>query len=190
MHHHAMPWQILLAIVTLALSWGWLEVSAALALAWGGMLRIGEVLQARRKHLLMPIDYLLYSIHEPKTRFRGARHQSVKVDQPDIMRIVILGFGGLQPHDKFWPASSPYKVQATVLGAEHLGDSFTWEDASEVGLAAQGQVADATDHGDLRAGGSGPAVLPKPPQRRHAGLDSLSACPGKGRVPWWTSSPL
>ena len=86
-------------------------MAATLALAWGGLLRIGEILQAKRQHLLMPqdigytIDYLLFSIEEPKTRHRGARHQSVKVDQPDIIHIVTLGFANLRPHEKLWQAS-------------------------------------------------------------------------------------
>ena len=126
-HHHAMPWQILLGLVALALSWGWPQVAATLALAWGGLLRIGEILQAKRQHLLMPqdigytIDYLLFSIEEPKTRHRGARHQSVKVDQPDIIRIVTLGFANLRPHEKLWQASGQtlrvrFRQLCTALG--------------------------------------------------------------------------
>ena len=48
------------------------------------------------------IDYALFSIDEPKTRFRAARHQSVKVDQPDLLKIIALGLRGLAPHERLW----------------------------------------------------------------------------------------
>lgn len=41
-----------------------------MALAWGGLLRIGEVFQATRGHLVLPQDV--------------ARHQVARVDQPDL----------------------------------------------------------------------------------------------------------
>ena len=34
---------------------------------------------------------LLFSIHEPKTRFRSARHQSAKLDQPQLVTLVMSG---------------------------------------------------------------------------------------------------
>ena len=63
-HHQAMPWQVLLAILAAALCWGWLDVAGILALAWGGMARIGEVFAAVRRDLVLPVDigedFLLY----------------------------------------------------------------------------------------------------------------------------------
>ena len=47
-HHQAMPWQVLLAFLTSALLWGWLEVASVLALARGGLARIGEIFAASR----------------------------------------------------------------------------------------------------------------------------------------------
>ena len=92
--HTAMPWQVLLACLAAALHWGWPRVAAILALTWGGLLRIGEALSAVRRDLLLPrdvartADFALLSIKEPKTRFSAARHQSVKVDQPDLVKII------------------------------------------------------------------------------------------------------
>ena len=84
-HHLAMPWQVLLSMITVCYMWGWPTVAGILALAWGGLARIGEVLSARRKDLVLPVDlddtvpYALLSIKEPKTRNRAARHQALKL---------------------------------------------------------------------------------------------------------------
>ena len=104
-----MPWQALFACVSLSLLWGWPLVGAALALAWGGLLRIDEVLAGRRSDLILGrtflSDFALLSIGEPKTRFRAARHQSVKVDHPDILEILNLAYGKMSPSSKLWPFS-------------------------------------------------------------------------------------
>jgi hypothetical protein len=55
-HHVAMPWQVLLAITTVALIWGWTDVAGCVALGWGALLRAGEILAAERKDLLLPRD--------------------------------------------------------------------------------------------------------------------------------------
>ena len=110
-HHVAMPVQILCAFLATALSWGWSREAAVFALAWGALLRIGEVLQARRCDLVMPcdvedtIDHILLRIWEPKTRFRAARHQCGKLEQPDLIEVIKLGFQGLGSQDKLWPFS-------------------------------------------------------------------------------------
>ena len=110
-HHTAMPWQVLFSLVSVSLLWGWPLVGAALALAWGGLLRIGEVLTAKRSDLTLPKDidfaasFALLSIGEPKTRFRAARHQSVKVDHPDILEVLDLCYGRLPPSSRLWPFS-------------------------------------------------------------------------------------
>ncbi|CAE7563812.1 unnamed protein product [Symbiodinium necroappetens] len=93
-HHQAMPWQVLLAMCSTALCWGWKEVAGTLALAWGGLARIGEIFAARRCDLVLPCDvgeldgYILLSVREPKTRNTAARHQALRLDQPQLVRLV------------------------------------------------------------------------------------------------------
>ena len=73
-------WQVLLALVSLALMWGWTTEAGILSLTWGGLLRAGEAVNALRKDLLLPEHtrftnkFVLLAISEPKTRFTGARH--------------------------------------------------------------------------------------------------------------------
>eukprot|EP00438_Fugacium_kawagutii_P011579 Skav215976 [mRNA] locus=scaffold1856:11743:18721:+ [translate_table: standard] len=110
-HHVAMPFQVLLACISVAVAWGWDKVAGALALMWGGLLRAGEFLAATRAQLILPRDvdytvtFALLSIQEPKTRLTAARHQVSKLDIPDLLRVVDVAFGKLNPGCKLWQMS-------------------------------------------------------------------------------------
>ena len=110
-HHVALPWQALLSLLAVSISWGWMRVAGVIALSWGAITRIGEVLGALRKNLVLPSDiggsisFALLEIAEPKTRFSGARHQSARLDQPQLLKLVDLAFGALRPEQKLWPLS-------------------------------------------------------------------------------------
>ncbi|CAE7840815.1 unnamed protein product [Symbiodinium sp. CCMP2592] len=148
-HHVALPWQLLIALITTAMMWGWPRVAGMLALTWGALMRVGETLAARRDDLLLPSDvgdtmsYGLVSIHEPKTRFRAARHQSARIDQPDLLSVVKLAFEHLPGPSKLWPYSastlrSRFGTLVRRLGADK------WA----------GQGSKSLDLGSLRAGGA------------------------------------
>ena len=110
-HHVAMPGQVLLSMVAISYIWGWLRFAGCLALGWGAILRTGEVLQARRRDLYLPSDggnfvnFALLAIMEPKTRFSTARHQSAKLDIPDLLQVVVMAFESLRPDDFLWHQS-------------------------------------------------------------------------------------
>lgn len=110
-HHVAIPWQALLCLVSTAYLWNWPRVAGVLALSWGGITRIGEVLGAKRKHLVLPndlgrtIQYCLLQIQEPKTRFKAARHEVAKLDQPQLLKVVETAFESLSPEQALWPLS-------------------------------------------------------------------------------------
>ena len=127
-HHSAMPGAVALAIITTGLLWGWTHFSGCVALMWAGLLRPGELLAAKRSDLLLPSDgdqtiaFGILAINEPKTRFSSARHQSSKIDAPDLLRIVEICLGPLLPHQKLWPLSGA-TLRArfrSVLGALKL----------------------------------------------------------------------
>ncbi|CAE7249345.1 FUBP3, partial [Symbiodinium necroappetens] len=84
-HHAAMPWQVLCSCVALAFLWGWPLVAGALALCWGGLLRPGELIAAHR--------------------YTAARHQSVKIDHPDILNVISIAYAPLLAGSKLWPSS-------------------------------------------------------------------------------------
>ena len=97
--HVALPWQVLLAMTTVALMWGWADVAGCLALGWGALLRAGELIAAKRGDLLLPRDvqeticFTSLAIKEPKTRHTGPRHQAAKLDKPDLLQVTGLAFG-------------------------------------------------------------------------------------------------
>ena len=110
-HHIAMPHQVLCALIAGAWYWGWVREAAVFALAWGALLRIGEILAAFRSDLILPsdvlftIDHALLKVSEPKTRFRAARHQCGKLEHPDLLEVVRVGFERLRPTERLWPFS-------------------------------------------------------------------------------------
>ena len=121
-HHIAMPFQVLVALIAGAWSWGWIREAACFALAWGALLRIGEVLAASRADLVLPsdvgnsVDFILLRIKEPKTRYRAARHQAGKLEQVDLMEVVKIGFAGLSPNERLWNLSgSTLRARLTKL---------------------------------------------------------------------------
>ena len=100
-HHTAMPWQIAVALTTVGVVYGWTALAGVIALSWAGLARIGEVLAARRSDLVFSEDtgehagYVLLTVLEPKTRFKSARHQCLRVDQPQFLRVLRLAFCSL-----------------------------------------------------------------------------------------------
>ena len=148
-HHVAMPWQVLLAMVTTCLLWGWVPLAGALSLCWGALLRAGEFLSATRSNLLLPCDvqetiaYAMVAIVEPKTRNSGARHQAAKLEIPDLLLVVNLAFGRLPETAKLWSWSGQTLRQRfrDVLAALLLP------------LERRGELK-PLDLGSLRAGGA------------------------------------
>ena len=108
-HHIAMPAQVLLCLLSISLMWGWTRIAGCLALGFGGLCRAGEIISATRRLLLLPADlhftthYALLSIIEPKTRFNSAKHQVAKIDQPDMLDILHIGFSKLDKRQRLWP---------------------------------------------------------------------------------------
>ena len=109
-HHIAMPFQVLLAMLAVSLNWGWTAFAGwCLALGWGALCRAGELFAACRADLLLPRDvnftvaFGLLAIHEPKARRTGAKHQSAKLDVPDLLDVVDFCFGSLRPAAPLWP---------------------------------------------------------------------------------------
>ena len=113
------------------------------------MTRIGEAVSASRADLLLPsdfgwtINYILLQISEPKTRFRAARHQVARLDQPQLVQVVELAFRNFSKADFLWPHSG----QTLRLRFNKI--------LSVLGLAGSLPGAPrGLDLGSLRAGGA------------------------------------
>ena len=96
-----------LAVMSVALLWGWAAEAAVFGLTWTGLLRIGEVLNASRRDLVLPDDAAPGTRHVRalKTRGRAARHQAAGVDPQDIVELLATVFGPLPAAAKLWPFS-------------------------------------------------------------------------------------
>ena len=148
-HHVALPWQVLAAMISVSYLWGWNRTAGVLALSWGALTRIGEVLKACRRHLVLPRDlsytikYAPLQIEEPKTRFRSARHQVARLDQPQLLHVVELSFQDLKADDPLW-GFSPQTLRSRfqkLLAALRLD-------------VLPRSVSRGLDLGSLRAGGA------------------------------------
>lgn len=101
-----MPGPVALAVLATSMLWGWTQFAGVFALMWAGLLRPGDLLAATRADLLLPSDgdetlpFGLLSIRDPKTRVSNARHQTAKLDMPDMLRIIELFLGPLPPHQR------------------------------------------------------------------------------------------
>lgn len=142
-HHVALPWQALLSLLSTALLWGWTRVAGVLALSWGAITRNGEVLNAARQNLILPSDigetggFAVLEIGEAKTRFRSARHQPARIDQPQLLRVVCLAFAKLCPQQKLWPMSGStirntalrdfLRLQAWMTSLTGFAEAWIWE---------------------------------------------------------------
>ena len=122
-HHVAGPFQVVLAILTTCLLWGWTRTAGAIAFCFGGLLRPGEMISIQRRQVLLPSDvaesvpYTLLLILEPKTRFRAARHQYAKVDIPDLLKVIEIVFAKVGKSGKLWPFSEQtlrLRIQSTM----------------------------------------------------------------------------
>ena len=111
-HHPAMPLTVMAAMVVVALYWGWPYEAAVILMSWTGVMRIGEVLSAKRKDVVLPGDaapgtsFLLIVIQQPKTRGRAAKHQAARIDQEDVIRFLSAMYQDFPSKAALWPFSA------------------------------------------------------------------------------------
>ena len=101
-----------------------------IALTWNGILRIGEVLLAHRREIVLPgdsapgIEFLLLRIQAPKTRGRAAKHQAARVDPVDVIQLISAVFRDLQPDQLLWPLSAATLRKRFVMLLKAVGIRF------------------------------------------------------------------
>lgn len=110
-HRCPMPLVLLKAMVTAALFWQWNRVAILLLLSYFGIFRMADVLPLKRKHLIFAEDWgdhctIMYvAIEEPKTRFRGARHQHGSVTDACTIAFCKHMLRHLDAEHMIWPFS-------------------------------------------------------------------------------------
>ena len=124
-HRAPLPLALIQAMIAVAIHTGALRLAACIALIFYGITRPGEVMQARRKHLVLPSDTLslreakplLYLAHmSPKTRRRGARSQHSVVDDVQMIEFIAHVFVDDAPSTKLFSGSySVFRRQFSSL---------------------------------------------------------------------------
>ena len=105
------PFPLLAAMVGTAASWGWLRMSVPILIAFFALLRPAEMLALLWSDLVGPAEHMLgeklfVRIGAPKTRFRGARQQSAKIVERNVIGYVLKSRALCHRCDSIWPASS------------------------------------------------------------------------------------
>lgn len=110
-HRPPLPEALLRAMATVGLSWKWTVWTAVLLCSFYSASRIGEILRAKRRHVLTPADLLserkvLYvQIVSPKSRRTGATIQYVTVTDPEVVKFLTAFWQRWPQESSLFPGS-------------------------------------------------------------------------------------
>ena len=123
-HRIPLPELLFRAMFAMAVFKGWRRWAATLLLGYEGIARIGEVLAALRRDLVLPSDLFdcgynaaYLRVRKPKSRRRGkGRVQHLKIERPEVVQFLESVFSEL---DSFLPL---FPLSASVFRArwDHL----------------------------------------------------------------------
>eukprot|EP00438_Fugacium_kawagutii_P032532 Skav202150 [mRNA] locus=scaffold970:142130:165817:- [translate_table: standard] len=113
-HRKPLPELLFKAMFVLACLKNWKRWAGAFVIGYEGIARMGEVLQARRADLLLPLDLLeansdvaFLKVRQPKTRYRGrGRVQHLKLQNPAVLPFLTAVFGSMDPALNLFPLSA------------------------------------------------------------------------------------
>ena len=112
-HRRPLPLRMVQAMISLALFWNWTRVACVIMIAFFGCCRPGEVLQAKRRHLVFPVDLaqtsgpMFLRISKPKPGRRGmGRVQHAKTSQESIVSFLETVFSGMHGNQPVYPGSA------------------------------------------------------------------------------------
>ena len=126
-HHPPLPLPILRALVACALAWQWPKLGVLLALGFFALLRPAEFIGLRRQDLSLPEDHLeldvvYVRIGLPKTRFRSALNQHVRVDEPGIASWIAWMLRCTPMYQRIWNGSlAAFRKRYELLQRSVLG---------------------------------------------------------------------
>ena len=108
--HPPMPLMLLKAMVSTALAWGWKRVSLLLLVGFYGLLRPVEACLMKVTDFMTPADtgvpdILILQLHHVKSRTRGAKFQSVRLEEPHVITFIKKCFVSMSQDERLWPFS-------------------------------------------------------------------------------------
>jgi hypothetical protein len=106
--HPPLPFPLLQAMVAVAVSWRWIRAALMLLLGFFGLLRPVEVCSLKVEDCIRStetgcVNVVFLRLIETKSRTRGARHQSVRVDEPFVIAFLEKCLSTMQPKERIWP---------------------------------------------------------------------------------------
>jgi len=110
-HRPPIPLLILRAMMSVALWKGWIFFAAVILLCFEGALRLADVLQAQRIHIMITDTLrsqksaLFIKVSEPKSRRRGARSQHASTTNAEVIALWNALCTRLQPLEMIYPFS-------------------------------------------------------------------------------------
>ena len=110
-HRTPIPEALLKSMISLAWCWQWRHFAAVLAFTFCSVSRVGEVMRAKRAHVLTPSDLLhetqtvYLRILHPKTRNRGARTQYSSTEVDWCVKLVSEVWDRLLPDQDIYSGS-------------------------------------------------------------------------------------
>lgn len=120
--HRPMPWDLLHAMVALAVVWGWRDIALLLLLGFLGCLRRGEALALRTKDIVFGDALgcasqgdMFISLLAPKMRRTGVRRQHVHLREPFLCWLASAWLAGRPPGERIFSGTAS---KATKLLAE------------------------------------------------------------------------
>ena len=123
-NHVLCPPALLLAVVSLALVWRWIDAAVFLLLFWAGMLRPIEGMRLVRGDVLLPSEMfsaeraVFLRIGSPKMKRLRARKEHVKITDLDIVVLLEHLFPGLPPDSLSLPV---HALPVSVLAQRPCG---------------------------------------------------------------------
>lgn len=93
--HRPLPFPLLQAMVSVAASWPWIRAALMLLLGFFGLLRPVEACSLKVEDCIRST--------ETKSRTRGARHQSVRVDEAFVRAFLDKCWATMRPKERMWP---------------------------------------------------------------------------------------
>ena len=121
------PHQVLLAIVSTCIVFDDLTFGTLLLLAYHALLRPQDIISAMRSHLFLPSDgsarslVAVLTLIDSKTKYTGARLQSVVIDDPILVQLLMRVFGSHRPSRLLSPYDMVTFVKRFVWYCNFLG---------------------------------------------------------------------